>query len=368
MVKSSQRLVSIDLLRGLTVMLMIFVNNGAGDSIFPILKHSKWNGITLADFVFPSFLFIMGMSTYLSLRKYNFQWSAPAAKKIFKRAALLFLIGLGINWLDMDMGGKPFDFANLRIWGVMQRLGICYLLCAALALTSRRSFVPIIIVGLIAYSALLLLGHGYDYDASTNILARVDNALIGNSHLYHKSPVDPEGLVSTFAATLHTMIGFVIMEALAKAKTLRRKTLILDIVGIAMLVIGIIIAQWLPVNKRVWSPSYILITISVVCIILALLIDVVDKPAGDSRPLWQMALGNSTLLKAFGMNPLVLYVGSEALAIIVGAIGLKDATYNVLHTIITNASWAGFAYATLFTAVFALIGIVMYRRHIFIKL
>lgn len=365
---NNQRLVSIDLLRGMTVMLMIFVNNGAGDSIFPILQHSRWNGLTLADWVFPSFLFIMGMSTYLSLRKFGFRWSGAAARKIVRRGALLFLIGLAINWLDMALDGRPLDFAHLRLWGVMQRLGVCYLLCAALALTCRRAFLPVIVVGLAAWSALLLCGHGYDYDASTNLLARVDRSLFGYGHLYHKSPVDPEGLVSTFAATLHTMIGFVVMEALAKSRTLKAKTTLLDAAGAAMFVAGLILTCWLPLNKRVWSTSYVLVTIGIACIILALLIDVVDKPASESRPVWQMALGHSVLLKAFGMNPLALYVGSEVLGIVFGATGVKRAAYDALHTVITSASWAGFAYATLFTAIFAAIGIAMYRRKVFIKL
>lgn len=366
-----KRLVSIDLLRGLTVMLMIFVNNGAGHSIFPILKHSQWNGMTLADCVFPSFLFIMGMSTYLSLKKFDYRWSKPAAHKIIKRAVLLFLIGLGLNWLDMAVDGRPLDFAHLRIWGVMQRLGICYLLCAAMALTWRRGFLPIIVIGLTAYSALLLCCGGFDYDASTNILARVDNSLFGWNHLYHKSPVDPEGLVSTFSATLHTMIGFVVMEYIDKLRKGTHKlkvTSFLDIVGVSFLIIGLAMSPWLPINKRVWSTSYVLVSIGIVCIILAVMIYVVDKPTNESRTLPELALANSVTLKAFGMNPLVLYVGSEVLAIIVGGIGLKDLAFNCLNAIIPNASWAGFAYALIFTAIFAVIGIYMYKKKIFVKL
>lgn len=365
---TNKRLASIDLLRGLTVMLMIFVNNGAGDSIFPTLRHSQWNGLTLADCVFPSFLFIMGMSTYLSLRKFQFRWSKAVAWKVIRRAVILFLLGLAINYLDMALGGHPLDFGHLRVWGVMQRLGICYLLCAVLALTCRRGFIPIIILGLAAYAALLLCCGGYDYDSTTNILAKVDNGLVGWNHLYHKSPVDPEGLVSTFSATLHTMIGFVVMEHLAKAKTLRGKTMFLDIVGVVMLAAGIILSVWLPLNKRVWSPSYVLVTTSIVCVVLGVLVDVVDKPTAEKRPWLQKRLGDSTLLKAFGMNPLVLYVGSEALAIIVGKAGIKDWAYDGIHAVISNAAWAGFVYALLFTAVFAVVGVWMYRRKVFVKI
>ncbi|MFQ7113525.1 heparan-alpha-glucosaminide N-acetyltransferase domain-containing protein, partial [Hallella bergensis] len=92
-----QRLISLDVLRGLTVMLMIFVNNGAGTQIFSPLRHSRWNGMTLCDLVFPFFLFMVGVSTYLSLRKSNFAWSAKTLRRIARRTALLFLIGLAIN-------------------------------------------------------------------------------------------------------------------------------------------------------------------------------------------------------------------------------------------------------------------------------
>lgn len=371
--KLSTRLVSIDLLRGLTVMLMIFVNNGAGDSVFSTLQHSKWNGMTLADCVFPSFLFIMGMSTYLSLRKFDFHWSKDVAKKIAKRGALLFLIGIAINWFDMACDGRPLDFAHLRFWGVMQRLGICYFLCAALALTWKRGFIPIIILGLAAYSALLLLGHGYDYDVSTNVLARVDNSLFGWNHLYHKSPVDPEGLVSTFSATMHTMIGFVVMEQITNLrKSLERQNqekfvavrsgILLSVFAIALLVVGAIITYWLPLNKRVWSTSYVLVSIGIATAILAILVFLIDNHGGGKEQ------KQYVLLKSFGMNPLVLYVGSEALGIIFGATGIKDSCYNAIHAVITDASWAGFAYALFFTAIFAVIGIWMYRKRIFVKL
>ena len=130
-----KRLVSLDVLRGLTVMFMIFVNNGAGEEIFSTLQHSKWNGMTPCDLVFPFFLFIMGISTYLSLRKGGFRWTPQQARKTIKRTLLLFLIGLLINWFDMAMDGRPLDFAHLRIMGVMQRIAICYGATVAAVLT-----------------------------------------------------------------------------------------------------------------------------------------------------------------------------------------------------------------------------------------
>ena len=115
------RLKSLDIMRGLTVALMILVNNG-GEQNYHILTHSKWNGLTPCDLVFPFFLFMMGMSTYLSLRKTEFKPSLIIYRKIAKRTILLFLIGLSINWFDMICSGNGLDFAHLRIWAVLQRI------------------------------------------------------------------------------------------------------------------------------------------------------------------------------------------------------------------------------------------------------
>lgn len=271
----------------------------------------------------------------------------------------------------MIFDGRPLDFAHLRIWGVMQRLGICYLLTAVLALSIHRpvnkrgidvGFVSIIIVGLVAYSAILLLGHGYDYNAQTNVLARVDNGLFGWNHLYHKSPVDPEGLVSTLSATLHCMIGFVVMEALAALSKEMQKMKFCLMLAFAFLVVGCILSQWLPLNKRVWSTSYVFMSIGCVLALLGLLIYFVDMH-GDAS-----ATKRYPLLKSFGMNPLAIYVGSEVLSIVFGALGIKDGAFHLINSVVTNASWAGFNYAFFFTAIFAVMGLVMYRKRIFIKL
>lgn len=195
-------------MRGLTVALMILVNNG-GEHNYSFLEHSKWNGLTPCDLVFPFFLFMMGMSTFLSLKKTEFKPSAAIYRKITKRTILLFLIGLGINWFDMICNGGGLDFAHLRIWAVLQRIALCYGVVAMLAITlNHRYFIHTIIGLLVIYMGILVYGNGYAYDASINILAQVDRSIFGIDHLYHRSPVDPEGLLSTIPAIAHTMIGF----------------------------------------------------------------------------------------------------------------------------------------------------------------
>ena len=378
-----KRLVSLDVLRGLTVMFMIFVNNGAGEEIFSTLQHSKWNGMTPCDLVFPFFLFIMGISTYLSLRKGGFRWTHQQARKTIKRTLLLFLIGLLINWFDMVMDGRPLDFAHLRIMGVMQRIAICYGATVAAVLTihhlthSFRGLWLLVALLLTGYSILLLAGGGYDYDSSTNILSRVDHALLGDAHLYHKSPVDPEGLLSSLSAMTNTMIGFLVASwALRKEQpelghphlvTLSR----LLICGAIMAFAGWLLQFGLPLNKRVWSPTYVLLTCGIAASLQGLLVGWLDiyraaQQTADSNSAGQPWLVRLTLW--FGMNPLFLYVASEAIGIFFGAVGVKNGAYDMLHAVIVNGYWASVAYATIFVALHALMGWVLWKKHVFIKL
>lgn len=377
-----RRLVSLDVLRGLTVMLMIFVNNGAGHHIFPMLQHAKWNGMTLADVVFPFFLFIMGVALFLSLKKFRFEWSVPLVRKIVKRTVLLFVIGLAINWFDMACDGRPFDLGHLRIMGVMQRISLCYGLTAfavlALASLSRACGTRHVLVAVLGGLVVaLLIGHGYmllahggfDYDATTNYLARIDQSALGFDHLYHKSPVDPEGLGSTLAAACNTMLGF-LLAALAfgerRSDRARHAQRMFADGGGLLIVLAALACGAISLNKRVWSPSYVLMTCALAAMLQSLLIAAIDVHQVARRQAVPRLAGRLTLV--FGTNPLFLYVASEVLAIILSVTGLKDGIYGVLHGLIASEPWASVAYSVLFLAVMTLMGYPLWKRHIFIKL
>lgn len=382
------RLKSLDIMRGLTVALMILVNNG-GEQNYHILTHSKWNGLTPCDLVFPFFLFMMGMSTYLSLRKTEFKPSLMIYRKIVKRTILLFLIGLSINWFDMICSGNGLDFAHLRIWAVLQRIALCYGIVSLLAIhINQRYFIHIIIGIIIGYMGILAFGNGYAYDASVNIIAQADLHIFGYDHLYHKSPVDPEGLLSTLPAIAHTMIGFLCCKYISIAgQDVHSKIKFLKISGLVMLILGFFLSLiGFGINKRIWSPSYVFVTCGFAAWILSLLIQWIDKGETNAKRKEEIiaegkgeiiAEGKTikrkenpitVLFLSFGMNPLFLYVLSEFLAIVFGTYGIKDDLLGLIRNVISDEYLVSLTYALFFVAIHAAMGIWMYQKKIFIKL
>lgn len=376
-----QRLKSLDIMRGLTVALMILVNNG-GEHNYSFLEHSKWNGLTPCDLVFPFFLFMMGASTYLSLYKTEFKPSASIYKKIIKRTLLLFLIGLGINWFDMACSGNALDFAHLRFWAVLQRIALCYGIVSILAIhVNQRYFVHIILGLIIIYMGILAFGNGYAYDSSINVIAQTDLHIFGYDHLYHKSSVDPEGLLSTIPAIAHTMIGFLCCKYISRpGQDIYTKVKFLKISGLVMLVLGLFLSFiGFGINKRIWSPSYVFVTCGFAAWILSLLIQYIDgKTCKEEEHTNEQNNGNSnkkqgnnptaTFFLAFGMNPLFLYVMSEFLAIVFDTYGIKADIISLIRNSISDEYLISLSYALFFVVIHAIMGIWMYHKKIFIKL
>ncbi len=326
-----------------------------------MLQHSAWNGLTPCDLVFPFFLFIMGISCYLSMSKTQFVPTAPIIYKVVKRSVLLFVIGLLINWLGMAVWGDPLDFAHLRYFAVLQRIALCYFFVSMFALfVNHRYIIPTVIVLLGGYSILLIMGNGYAEDASVNILGRTDLLLFGDDHLYHHTPIDPEGLLGTISGVAHVLIGFYCGKLIKTAPTIEQKMIGLFTVGIVCVLAGYLLSYGLPLNKCVWSPSYVLVTCGLASSLQALAMLVVDYTS--CHPLYYRGF------QVFGMNALILYVGSEVLAILFGRWGVSSFIYDILHQVIPSLKWCSLAYALTFVAINFVIGYVLYRKRIFIKL
>jgi len=355
----NNRLLSLDILRGITVAGMILVNNGWGES-FEMLGHAAWNGMTPCDLVFPFFLFIMGISCYLSLVKSEFKPTPKVVRRIVKRTVLLFAIGLFINWFDNAIEGDLLCFGHLRIWAVMQRIALCYGIVSLFALfCNHRYTIPVVIVLLAVYTAILIFGNGYAEDASVNILARVDLQLFSYDHLYHKSPVDPEGLLGTISSVAHVLLGFYCGKLIRQKESVSDKVIALFVVGTILVIGGYLLSYGLPLNKHIWSPSYVMVTCGLASLLQAFLMYIIDI---QKKSNW------TTFFHVFGVNALALYVSSELLAILLGNLGVSETVYNAIHSVIPPLKWASLAYALYFVALNFAIGYVLYRKKIYIKL
>ena len=361
----SNRLLSLDILRGITVAGMILVNNGWGES-FEMLNHAKWNGMTPCDLVFPFFLFIMGISCYLSLVKSEFKPTPKVIRRIIKRTVLLFAIGLFINWFDNAIEGDFLCFGHLRIWAVMQRIALCYGIVSIFALfCNHRYTIPVVIGLLIIYTAILVFGNGYAEDASVNVLAQVDLNLFGYDHLYHKSPVDPEGLLGTISSVAHVLLGFYCGKLIRQKNNVSDKVIALFVVGTILVIGGYLLSYGLPLNKRIWSPSYVMVTCGLASLLQAILMYVIDL---SGSKLFTLHSSLFTFFRVFGVNALALYVSSELLAILLGNLGISEMVYNAIHAVISPLKWASLTYALYFVALNFLIGYILYRKNIYIKL
>lgn len=354
-----KRLISLDVLRGITVAGMILVNNAGGPDSYAPLKHAVWNGLTVCDLVFPFFLFIMGISTYISLSKFDFQSSRQVALKVVRRTLIIILIGWAINWFYYICKGNFFAIEQLRLTGVLTRIGLCYGIVSLIALYVNHKYLLSIIIGLlVGYAVLLLCGNGYLAD-ETNLLSIIDRKLIGIQHLYLKRPIDPEGLTSTLPAIAHTLIGFYCGLIIIRIKNIDQKVLHLLLVGFILISIGWLLSFGMPLNKRIWSPSFTLLTCGAASSLLAFLMYFIDIKEKKS---W------CTSFLIFGVNPLFLYILSEVLAILFSRFAVKAYIYNALLGLIREPYMASAVYALLFTIMLGATGYILYRKRIYIKI
>lgn len=354
-----ERLVSLDVMRGMTVACMILVNNGAGPDTFAQLQHSKWNGLTFCDLVFPFFLFMVGVSIYISLQKTHFTYSGSIARKILKRTVLLFVIGMLLHMWDMATKGNWNLISDLRVWGVLQRIALCYGIVSMMSLwMSWKKMLVVAVCLLVGYSVLLSCAHGYEL-SDENIIAIVDRAILGEAHLYRKSPIDPEGLLSTIPSVSHTVFGFMFGRILMEDKPLKEKMkdIRIEIVTVAGCAVGLLLD--IPLNKRIWSASYALMTCFAAMVVMYILLLVIDQWGKRD---W------SKLFQAFGMNAFFIYVLSEVIAPALSHWGLKMPVYDAISVIVPDTYLASLTYAMLFVLSMALVAWILWKKKIIIKI
>lgn len=387
-----QRLLALDILRGITIAGMILVNNpGSWGHIYAPLEHASWHGLTPTDLVFPFFMFIMGVSTYFSLRKYDFRLSWAAGLKILRRTVVIFLIGMFIAWFglflkgytinNLDFWDAVLNFDKIRILGVMPRLALCYGIGSILALLVHRKGLPWLIGGmLVLYGIILLCGNGLDFSRH-NVIAVVDRAVLGEPHMYTETidgltlKFDPEGLLSTLPSIAHMLIGFLCGGILVRTKDNNLRINKLFIIGTILTFAGFLLDYGMPINKKIWSPTFVLTTCGLACLLLGLLIWIIDIKGYRK---W------CRFFEAYGINPLFMYVLGALLSQIIsfsrihwsgstaadGLISIKGYIYKACLIPLCGGdeTLASLFFALLFVATTWLFGYYLYKNKIYIKI
>jgi predicted acyltransferase len=379
-----KRLVSLDVLRGLTIAFMIMVNNsGAGG--WAQMHHAAWNGLTATDLVFPTFLFVVGVSIVFStearLRRGDSR--TKLAWHAVRRAVILFALGVFTN------GFPHFHLQHLRIYGVLQRIAVCYLIVALLYLWDRRVWTKVLLLVclLAGYWALVrwvpVPGAGVPgrdvtfLDKDQNIVAWLDRQLMPG-HLYEDSPShnarDPEGLLSDIPAIGTALLGLLTGLWLKMWLPTRIKALGLIGGAAALLAMGCVWSIWFPLNKKMWTSSYVLVAAGCSLLLLAILYWAMEQ-RGWGQKGWSKALAWPWLV--FGSNAIVAYVISEEIYVLLVQIHFDDAgkpsnplRYVFQHVFmsIPDPGWRSFVYVVVYTAVCFLPVWLLYRRKIFVKI
>ena len=366
----SARLVSLDVFRGITIAGMVLVNNpGTWEHIYWPLEHAQWHGWTPTDLVFPFFLFIVGVAITLAFgSRVESGRTSDLYLKIVKRTLLIFGIGLFLNALPY------FGLSELRIPGVLQRIAVCYFFASILFLNTKiRTQVAITIALLLGYWVLVKLipAPGFaagDLTKEGSLPSFIDRVVFGK-HVWTLAKVyDPEGLLSTIPALATTLIGVLTGHGLRSNKSAYEKVAGLFVAGAICVAVGWAWNSFFPINKALWTSSYVLFTGGLALQFLALCYWVIDIK-GYRR--WAKPF------EIFGLNAIALYVVADLIAVLLGLInvtGSDGSKISLGSWIFENlfASWASPVNASLAFAIsFVLVCLglmwILYRRKIFIK-
>ena len=342
--------------------LMVLVNDpGNGRAAYGPLQHSEWNGWTITDVVFPSFLWIVGVALTLSLGK-QVAAGAPRSRlfaQVFRRALILYALGLFLY------GFPKFDLSTLRLLGVLQRIAICYCIAALIYLTSGiRAQIVWIVSLLTAYWLIMTLipvpryGAGY-LDVERNLAHYVDSIVLGHHNYAHTKTWDPEGVISTLPAIATALFGIMAGHILRLKRELSERTTWLFFIGSLLLGLGLICDIWLPINKKLWTSSFAIFMAGLDFILFAIFIWLID------------GLGYKRVAKPLvimGLNAIAVYMASElldeilGLVRVTGGVSLHTWLYDHLFAPLASPANASLLFAVAYTLLMYLVAYGMYRR------
>ena len=398
---SSERLVSLDVFRGLTIAGMLLVNNpGTWDAIYTPLEHAEWNGWTPTDLIFPFFLFIVGITTWLSLesRRRRGATDDEIRRTIIRRGAIIFLLGFLFNgfpyftWTAISGVADPTFLHRIgdrllhwRIMGVLNRIGLAYVVAALIAQkTTVRQQIWTVVGLLFGYWFVMtalpvpdtgVLGQAELVGPEHTMAAWWDRLLLdwsrfglGNHNWSGSVTWDPEGLFSTIPAVGTAMLGILAGRWIGSPRTLEERLNGLFAVGALGMMIGLMWNWSFPINKNIWTSSYVLFTAGCACVSLATIMWLVDVQKYDwwTRP-----------FVIYGMNPILAYVGSQVMARCIYSIftvnyhgtsvSLQSAIYQVGFASWLEPKNASMAFALSVVLLWYIIVYVLYRKRIFLK-
>lgn len=373
MTSPQPRFLALDVFRGMTVCFMIIVNSpGDWGAMYAPLEHAAWHGFTPTDLVFPSFLFAVGNAMAFVMLKYegrpNVFW-----RKTLKRSSIIFVLGFLLYWFpfvvrtqDGAWTMSPLDEA--RIFGVLQRIAICYLIASVILYYGSKKFA--IIFSMLALVVYWIIMYGFGdsndpYSLAGNAALKLDLALLGEKHLYHGEGVafDPEGLLSTLPAIVNVIIGYLAGDFIRRMGNSYETIARLMIVGVLLVFVALTWNMTFPINKKIWTSSFVLLTVGIDLLLLAVLIYVIELAA---QRRW------TYFFVVFGRNPLFIYLLSEVLIMVLYLIpasegSLQKSIYVNVFTCFSAPECASFLFSLFFMLLCWSMGYILDKRKIYIK-
>lgn len=375
MKSASPRFLALDVLRGMTVCFMIIVNTpGNGATTWAPLLHAKWNGFTPTDLVFPTFMFVVGNALSFVVNKWDGLSDGQVFWKILKRTLIIFLLGYLMYWFpfvhwNVQGSLEANPFSHTRIMGVLQRIALGYFFAALMMrFLKEATAIRLAVVFLLVYwLALLLFGDGSDpFNMLTNAGTKLDMWLLGENHLYHGEGVafDPEGILSTLPAIANVVFGYAAGKWVQqRGKTWEGLTKLL-LSGCVLIAIALLWHTVFPINKKLWTGSFVLLTVGIDCVLLAALIYVTGFL---QRTRW------TYFFRVFGKNPLFIYLLSElgaTLLMFFHVGGKKQTVYSWLYQNIfqhAGAYFGSFLFAISVMLVCWLAGYWLDKKKIYVR-
>jgi predicted acyltransferase len=369
---SNQRFTALDVFRGMTVCFMIIVNTpGTYDTIYAPLAHASWHGFTPTDLVFPSFLYAVGNALSFTAPKMATMPNKIVLQKILKRTCIIFILGFLMYWFPFVQhteNGYAFKpLSETRIFGVLQRIALCFGLTALMIhfFKAKITIITSIALLFLYWFILLIFGNGDVFSIETNAGSLLDKILFGELHLYNEDNIrfDPEGLLGTLPAIGNVVAGYVVGNYIQKnGKTIETLKKLL-LVGIGFIAIAYCWNFYFPINKKIWSSSYVMLTIGLDCVLIVTIIYIIDFL---QKTKWTF------FFEVFGKNPLFIYLLAELCVSLLNFIHVNADT-TLYDWIFTNifARAGGYLGSFLFALTYMFlcwsVGYFMEKKKIYVK-